>query len=284
MNLQNQNAVVVKERGERGDVAFVPFGSQDEVKLNVRIIQTLIAEPTKSGKTCSDRDALKFIAMCKAKRINPFEGDAYLIGYDTQDGPKYSLITAHQTYLKRAETHPEFDGMKSGLIVRDKESGIMNDIEGDFYLPEQEVLGGWAMVFFKNRKIPMSRRVRMARFQKQFGVWKDDAAGMICKCAEADALRSSFPSMLGGLYLREEQEVDVRMIPSKPNFEKPATAVSFPEMNPTGFTAPSAKPLEPGMPAPSEFETPPKRRPEQAEAGAALGLTIPPPVNVDIPT
>jgi len=27
---------------------------------------------------------------------------------------------------------------------------------------------------------------------------------MICKCAEADALRSTFPTMLGGLYTREE--------------------------------------------------------------------------------
>ena len=29
---------------------------------------------------------------------------------------------------------------------------------------------------------------------------------MIVKCAEADALRSSFPTMLGGLYLKEEIE------------------------------------------------------------------------------
>jgi hypothetical protein len=27
---------------------------------------------------------------------------------------------------------------------------------------------------------------------------------MICKCAEADALRASFLTMLGGLYLKEE--------------------------------------------------------------------------------
>lgn len=231
---------------ERGDVEFIPFGAQDKVKLNVRIVQTLIAEPTKSGKFCSDKDALKFIAMCHAKKLNPFEGDAFLIGYDTQDGPKYSLITAHQTYLKRAEMHPEFDGMKSGLIVRDKETKALSDIEGDFYLPdEQEILGAWATVFFKTRKIPMHKRVRLARFQKNFGVWKDDPAGMIVKVCESDSLRSSFPTLLGGLYLKDELPFpDQRMIPAKPNFEKSATTVSFPEPENTA-KQPAATAFEP---------------------------------------
>ena len=75
----------------------------------------------------------------------------------------------------------------------------------------QIVKGGWAKVFFKNRKQAMYKRVRLQRFQKAFGIWQDDPAGMIVKCAEADALRSSFPTMLGGLYLREE------VAPSEPS-------------------------------------------------------------------
>ena len=35
----------------------------------------------------------------------------------------------------------------------------------------------------------------------------DDPAGMIVKCAEADALRSAFPTMLGGCYTEEEMPV-----------------------------------------------------------------------------
>jgi phage recombination protein Bet len=208
--------LVVKK--EPASVEFIPYGGQDKIKLSVSIVQNLIAVKTKSGKTCSDRDAIKFLAMCQAKRINPFEGDCFLIGYDTNDGPSFALVTAHQTYLKRAELHAEFDGMKSGIIV--EEDGTLKDLEGDFYIEGQKLMGGWATVYFKNRKFPMTKRLRLSRFNKGHGIWRDDPAGMICKCAEADALRSSFPTMLGGLYLREELEID----PKKPEFAKPLFA------------------------------------------------------------
>lgn len=202
---------------------YVPFGAADKIKLSVSIVKTLIAVPTKTGKLCTDRDAIKFIAMCVARKLNPFEGDSFLIGYDTNDGPQFSLITAHQAFLKRAEVNPEYDGMKSGIIV--EEDGQLKDLEGDFFMaPAQKVVGGWATVYFKNRKQPMHKRIRLARFQKTFGVWRDDSAGMICKCAEADALRSSFPTMLGGLYMREELALDKDTKLAEPIFKEPAAA------------------------------------------------------------
>lgn len=214
MNETTATSALVKR--DKGEVEYKPFGADDTIKMSVAIVQNLVAVPTRSGKTCSEKDALKFIAMCRAKRLNPFEGDAYLIGYDGKEGPQFSLITAHQTYLKRAELHPEFDGMKSGIII--EENGELRDMEGDFFMTGQKVVGGWATVFFKNRKQPMHKRVRLARFQKSYGVWQDDPAGMICKCAEADALRSAFPTMLGGLYLREEIEPRGDNATVKPDF------------------------------------------------------------------
>lgn len=182
---------------------FVPFGAQDKIRLTIRMVQDTIAVRTKQGHTCSAKEAIKFMMLCHAKRLNPYEGDAYLIGYDGREGPTFSLITAHQAFLKRAELHPEFDGMKSGIIIEDEE-GKLAELEGDFYRENQKVVGGWATVFFKTRKHPIHRKIRLERFRKPFGVWLDDAAGMICKCAEADALRSAFPTMLGGLYCKEE--------------------------------------------------------------------------------
>jgi len=192
-------------------MTFVPYGSSDAIKLSVSIIQNVVAVPTKSGKTCSKRDALRFMMMCQARRLNPFEGDAFLVGYDGKNGPEFSLITSHQAFLKRAEIHPEFDGMTSGIIVlEDEETGKIADIEGDFHLRGQVVVGGWATVHFKNRKHPITRRIRMERFNKGFAQWQVDPAGMIVKCAEADALRSSFPTMLGGLYMQDEVMLDVK--------------------------------------------------------------------------
>lgn len=215
MNQQNQ-ALVKKDETS---VEFIPLGADEKIKLSIAVIQNLIAVPTRSGKTCSTRDAMKFLMLCRAKKLDPFSGDAYLIGYDGKDGvATFSLITAHQAYLKRAELHPEFDGMQSGVIVQG-DAGKTVDLEGDFHTEDQDVVGGWATVHFKERKIPITRRVRLKRFQKSFGVWQDDPAGMIVKCAEADALRSAFPTMLGGLYMKEEIDI------SKPreSFEIPAS-------------------------------------------------------------
>lgn len=220
--------VVVVDKSVTG---FVPFGAKDEVKLSIAIVKRLIAVKTKEGKLPNDEDCLRFIAMCKARRLNPFEGDAFLIGYDSREGPKFSLITAHQAFLKRAELNKEYDGMKSGIIVKRGEAMI--DLEGDFYLPGDVVVGGWATVFFKNRSNPMSKRVRLERFKKGFGVWMDDAAGMICKVAEADALRSSFPTMLGGLYLQEETQHEPPAM-SKPIFTTVDVPAEEPQTKPGG--------------------------------------------------
>lgn len=206
---------------EEKAMEFIPYGASDKIKLTVTIIKKLVAVKTKSGKTCGDEDAIKFMMMCQARRLNPFEGDAYLIGYDGRDGATFSLITAHQAFLKRAELNAEYDGMKSGIIV--EQDGQMTDLEGDFYVEgTQKVVGGWATVYFKNRKQPMHKRVRLKRFQKTWGIWQDDPAGMICKCAEADALRSSFPTMLGGLYLKEELQTQPEVKVSSPIFTEPA--------------------------------------------------------------
>lgn len=198
---------LINKPHEAGTIEYQPYGSGGRIKLTVGIVQKFVAERTKTGATCSDRDAIRFMMMCQAKLLNPFEGDCYLLGYDTQHGAKFSQITAHQAFLKRAELHPEYDGMDSGIIVQD-ENGTLTDLEGDFYLPDQKVVGGWATVYCKNRR-PTKRRLRRDRFDTGQSNWQKDAAGMICKCAEADALRSTFPTMLGGLYLRQETDINV---------------------------------------------------------------------------
>jgi phage recombination protein Bet len=212
----------MKTEQEKQLVEFVPFGTKDKIQLSIEIVKRLVAVKTKTGKSCSDEDAFRFMLMCQARKLNPFEGDAFLIGYDSQGGPSFSLITAHQAFLKRAELHPEFDGMESGTIVmRDKE---MIDLVGDWHMPNDQILGGWATVYFKNRTHPMKKRLRLARFNKNYGIWRDDPAGMIVKCAEADALRSSFPTMLGGMYISEEMPAASAEI-THPVFQEPATAI-----------------------------------------------------------
>lgn len=212
---QTQTAIVTagstvpSKSTEAKYLEFIPFGTQDKIRLSIALVQKYLAVPTKTGRTCTERDAMKFMMLCQAKGLNPWEGDAYLVGYDTHTPngvvANFSLITAHQAFLKRAELHPEFDGMKSGIILLGDDGVTLTDREGDFHLDSEQVVGGWATVFFKTRKVPMTQRLRVSRFNTGFAEWKKDPAGMICKCAESAALRSAFPTKLGGMYSREEQ-------------------------------------------------------------------------------
>lgn len=208
----NDQAVAQLQQS-RGEVEFIPFGADSKIKLSVKIIKDFVAIPTKSGKLPDDRDCMKFMMLCRARKLNPFEGDCFLQGYDGHNGAQFSLITAHQAFLKRAEVNPEFDGMISGVIVKNDNDEII-DRKGDFLFPNDALLGAWAIVLFKTRRTPTERRLNLATFNQGFGRWQKDPAGMIVKCAEADALRSSFPTMLGGLYSEQEMTAVIDVGPS----------------------------------------------------------------------
>ena len=104
--------------------------------------------------------------------------------------------------LKRAEHSEQYDGMQSGLIV-ETENGRVH-LEGDYIDPNQKATGAWARVYRKDQKVSTYRSLNISKYNKGFGLWKDNPEMMAVKCAEADALRSAFPSSAGGMYLREE--------------------------------------------------------------------------------
>lgn len=196
------------------EVAYKPFLSEQTMTLTPRLVLRFLATPTKSGKLPTVEQAAKFCRLCQARQLNPWEGDAFLVGYDGKDGPVFSLITAHQAFLKRAEVHPEYDGMESGVIVRRGDQTI--DLNGDYFEEDDRLVGGWAKVFFKSRSHPMTDRLRLATFSTGRSRWEKDPSGMIVKCAESSALRKAFPNSLGGMYLDGEMGAEEQPRSSEP--------------------------------------------------------------------
>lgn len=286
-------------------IEFQPFGSQDKIVLSVKIIKDYIAVPAKQGDTLiypDDAQCMKFLMLCRSRALNPFEGDAYMIPFfDKNQGRHvWSLITAHQAFLKRGEIHPEYDGKRSGVIINPQRCkpcggegyrgesicpacngrGWYDELEGDFVpdaIDDQpvELKGGWCRIYFKGRKNPEYQRLSLATYRKPFGNWSFDGAGMICKCAEAAAMRGAFPTTLGGMYLREEMfndEENPRIKP--PEFGK-GKGSAAPAMEnggkPALFTPPAAEP-EPPQRLPDE-----RAGDEAAEAAAGLAPVTSPP-------
>jgi len=202
----SETNAVAKIGGVADVVSYVPFGGRTEIELSVAIIKNMIAPKTKKGKLPSDIDCAKFMMLCQAKELNPWEGDAFLVGYDTDDGPVFSQITAHQALMKRAEACEGYDGLESGVVLLNSKNEMIEFV-GDIVPAGHKLVGGWAKVFRKDRGRPMYKRIPLDAFQKNNQFWSGSkAAGMIVKCAEADALRASFPNKLSQMYVEGERQ------------------------------------------------------------------------------
>lgn len=253
------------DKDERLTVAYRAFGSDAEVKLSPSIIRRYLCKPTKKGVLPSDAEVMNYMMMCQARALNPFERDCFLVGYDGADGAEFSIITAIQAFTKRAEASPEFDGIESGVIVLTEDKQILDRV-GDFYIPGEQVIGGWATVWKKNVRLPFKARLRSSVYAKNNKFWNDNPAGMIVKCAEADALRTAFPTKLGGLYHEGEitRERDVTPAAQRPT--------NLPGAERPGFLGDGSANVPMTMPTPARTQEPerqtvtrPEPEPEQQQ-------------------
>jgi len=155
-------------------------------------------------------EAALFVEVCKSQGLNPFIGDAYLIKYRDTDPAK--TVVGKYTFVKRAEDHPQFDGMEAGIIVQNKTK--VEHRAGSFLTKDDELIGGWARVHRKDHKYPFYNEVGMDEYLqktkdgKPFRSWARMPATMIRKVALLQSLREAFPNLLGGLYGAEEMPVE----------------------------------------------------------------------------
>lgn len=245
---------------------FVPAGETKAITLTAGIITRFVSNPTKSGKQPSEKDVMQFMMLCQARALNPFVGDAYLVGYDTNSGPSFSLITAKSALDKRAESHPQFDGMESGIVVL-KNGNEIERREGAICLKDEVLIGAWSIVYRKDRERPTKHDVNFVSYDTGLSKWKSDPEGMIVKVAEAGGLRKAFPNTFAGLYVAEESDVHMEAQVTVSE-TKPDTVKTLPE----GF---KRKVIEKTQEAP-EPETEPEKEPAPAKTVTKKATTTKP--------
>lgn len=180
-----------------------------EVKLTPAIVKNYLVSGDKERVT--DQEVAMFINMCKFSALNPWLKEAYCIKYGSEPA---TMVVGKEAFMKRAESHPEYDGFEAGVIVFDPESGIVDRRIGTLQLQGEQIVGGWAEVWRKDRTHSIRIEVSFEEYagRKKDGTlnrqWAAKPATMIRKVALVQALREAFPSALGNLFTAEEQGVE----------------------------------------------------------------------------
>lgn len=155
--------------------------------LSVRDVQRWI-HPTAPPNEC-----MKFLLTCRLAGVNPFVGEAHLVSY----GDRWGTIIDKSGYLRRAQAHPAYDGHQAGIVVRPwdatsrKFTGPPIEIEGTIVPADHLLIGGWARVHRRDRRVATYASVSMQEYGKQQGTWKQIPCTMIRKTALVQALRES---------------------------------------------------------------------------------------------
>lgn len=163
----------------------------------------------------SDQEVIMFVELCKAQNLNPFVRDAYLIKMG--DNYPAQIVVGKDVFIKRASANPNFNGMKAGIVVLDKD-GQIQEREGALKLPGEQLVGGWCEVYLKDKDYPTKSLVSFEEYaqkNKKTGqlnsMWSSKGATMIRKVAQSQALREAFPNELRGLYQQEEMGIDTKL-------------------------------------------------------------------------
>lgn len=155
----------------------------------------------------TDSEFNNFFQLCKANKVNPFLKEAYIVKYGSDPA---TIVIDYKVLQMSAELNPAFVGMKTGVIVMDKD-GNAKEREGGFVLPNETLVAGWCEVSRNDRQTPTKCYAMLSEFRqvKKDGTpnknWAGKPTFMIIKVAKAQALREAFPNMFGtNLYTEDE--------------------------------------------------------------------------------
>lgn len=173
-----------------------------EVKLTPATVKNYLVSG--NAERITDQEVVMFINLCKYNGLNPWLREAYCIKYGSSPA---TMVVGKETFQKRADADPNYNGEQAGVIVETAD-GQIERREGCLVLENEQLLGGWAKVYRKDRTRPSYEEVKLTEYDTGKSLWKGKKATMIRKVALVHALREAFPSTFGSLCDESEVHVD----------------------------------------------------------------------------
>ena len=182
---------------------LVKYKSRDgqDLTLTTDVIKKYLV----SGRSqfVTDQELMYFMQICKAKGLNPFKKDCYLIKYSQNDSA--AIVVSIDYFRSRARAMKDCRGWKKGIIVQGKD-GKIHDSFG-LILEGEKLLGGFFEATPEGWTEPFRLEVNLNGYIKKTSdgkitrFWKEEnQPSQIAKVAESQGLRTLWPDEFQGLY------------------------------------------------------------------------------------
>jgi len=164
----------------------------EKVVLSSEVVRNYLVS---GGGQVTDQEIVFYMKLCKARGLNPWIKDCYLIKYGKDDPA--ATVVAKDVFLKRAQNNKRYLGHEVTISDDGKEATCKVYIEG--------------------YKMPISVTVDYEEYvgRKKDGAinsqWKKRPKTMLKKCALVAGLREAFTEDLGSLYIKDEISRDIKI-------------------------------------------------------------------------
>lgn len=169
-----------------------------------KVTQELLLDYLKTmNKGLTEQQTKQFLAVASAFGLNPWKREIYAVTFKGKNGTEMSVVTGYETYIKRAEANPAYDGydieFKGGFerktFQKQGEYGPYNVTE---VVPKGDV-SCVCTVYRKDRSHPVREEVFFDEYDQKNSMWKSKPRTMLKKVAIVSAFRKAFPFDLGGM-------------------------------------------------------------------------------------
>ena len=170
-----------------------------------KVTQDLLLDYLKTmNKGLNEQQTKQFLAVAGTFGLNPWKREVYAVTYKNKDGSTdMSIVTGYETYIKRAELNPNYDGFeiefkggfKRGKITKQGKNGSW---QVDALVPDGTV-SCVCTVYRKDRAHPTREEVFFDEYDQGNSMWQSKPRTMLKKVAIVSAFRKAFPFDFGGM-------------------------------------------------------------------------------------
>ena len=191
----------------------------EDITLTPKIVQEYLT----NGVQITLPEFKMFTELCKARKLNPFLKEAYVIKFGNNPA---QIVVGKDAVLKRAINNPKFNGREQGIIILNDKNEV-EERRGTFKLPNDVLVGAWAKVYRKDWDYPVYVTVGFDEVAQRKGSgdlnanWSKKGATMVEKVALVRALREAFVEDLGGMIEEDEIWKDEAQSQPKPKQNDP---------------------------------------------------------------